>query len=50
MTPLGQWFSIGYGLLGIPLMILAAVDIGRFLSDVVLISYIRIEVFFLYFN
>ncbi|KAI1697169.1 ion channel domain-containing protein [Ditylenchus destructor] len=43
MTPLGQWFSVGYGLIGIPLMILAAVDIGRFLSDVVLSTYTRIE-------
>uniref|UniRef100_A0A914I995 Potassium channel domain-containing protein n=1 Tax=Globodera rostochiensis TaxID=31243 RepID=A0A914I995_GLORO len=42
LTPLGQWLSIGYGLLGIPLTVLAAVDIGRFLSDVVLTSYDKI--------
>uniref|UniRef100_A0A915NCZ3 Potassium channel domain-containing protein n=1 Tax=Meloidogyne javanica TaxID=6303 RepID=A0A915NCZ3_MELJA len=42
MTPFGQWLSIGYGLLGIPLTVLAAVDIGRFLSDVVLAIYDRI--------
>ncbi|KAF7629975.1 hypothetical protein Mgra_00009004 [Meloidogyne graminicola] len=41
-TPLGQWLSIGYGLLGIPLTVLAAVDVGRFLSDVVLAIYDRI--------
>jgi len=47
MTPFGQWLSIGYGLLGIPLTVLAAVDIGRFLSDVVLAIYDRILVVFL---
>ncbi|TMS37827.1 hypothetical protein L596_004680 [Steinernema carpocapsae] len=35
----GQLFAIAYGLVGIPLMVLAAVDIGRFLSDVVLTLY-----------
>ncbi|KAH7730078.1 Protein TWK-47 [Aphelenchoides avenae] len=43
MTPLGQFLSIGYGLIGIPLMVLAAVDIGRFLSDMVLLSYAKAE-------
>uniref|UniRef100_A0A914EB84 Potassium channel domain-containing protein n=2 Tax=Acrobeloides nanus TaxID=290746 RepID=A0A914EB84_9BILA len=42
-TGLGQCFAIGYGLIGIPLMVLAAVDIGRFLSDVVLFVYSKIE-------
>ncbi|KAM3715809.1 Uncoordinated protein [Dirofilaria immitis] len=36
MTKLGQFIAIIYGLVGIPLMVLAAVDIGRFLSDIVL--------------
>uniref|UniRef100_A0A1I7ZFW4 Ion_trans_2 domain-containing protein n=1 Tax=Steinernema glaseri TaxID=37863 RepID=A0A1I7ZFW4_9BILA len=35
----GQLFAIAYGLIGIPLMVLAAVDIGRFLSDVVIFLY-----------
>ncbi|KAK0398252.1 hypothetical protein QR680_002499 [Steinernema hermaphroditum] len=37
----GQLFAIAYGLVGIPLMVLAAVDIGRFLSDVVLFLYTK---------
>uniref|UniRef100_A0A0N5BA81 Ion_trans_2 domain-containing protein n=1 Tax=Strongyloides papillosus TaxID=174720 RepID=A0A0N5BA81_STREA len=39
LTSLGQLFSILYGLIGIPLMFFAAVDIGRFLSDCVLFAY-----------
>ncbi|CAD5206668.1 unnamed protein product [Bursaphelenchus okinawaensis] len=38
-TVLGKTFSMGYGFIGIPLMFLAAVDIGRFLSHVVLHIY-----------
>uniref|UniRef100_A0A0N4ZGD0 Ion_trans_2 domain-containing protein n=1 Tax=Parastrongyloides trichosuri TaxID=131310 RepID=A0A0N4ZGD0_PARTI len=38
-TSFGQLFSILYGLIGIPLMFFAAVDIGRFLSDCVLFAY-----------
>uniref|UniRef100_A0AAF5Q1G9 Ion_trans_2 domain-containing protein n=2 Tax=Wuchereria bancrofti TaxID=6293 RepID=A0AAF5Q1G9_WUCBA len=39
MTKFGQFIAIVYGLVGIPLMVLAAVDIGRFLSDIVLRLY-----------
>ncbi|KAL3997165.1 Ion channel family protein [Acanthocheilonema viteae] len=39
MTKLGQFIAIVYGLVGIPLMVLAAVDIGHFLSDIVLRLY-----------
>uniref|UniRef100_A0A914UX15 Potassium channel domain-containing protein n=1 Tax=Plectus sambesii TaxID=2011161 RepID=A0A914UX15_9BILA len=39
MTPIGQIFAVVYGLIGIPLMVLTAVDIGRFLSDCVLFLY-----------
>uniref|UniRef100_A0A0M3HHV5 Ion_trans_2 domain-containing protein n=1 Tax=Ascaris lumbricoides TaxID=6252 RepID=A0A0M3HHV5_ASCLU len=42
-TLLGQWVAIGYGLLGIPLMVLAAVDVGRFLSEVVLATYAKVD-------
>uniref|UniRef100_A0A0K0EFJ7 Ion_trans_2 domain-containing protein n=1 Tax=Strongyloides stercoralis TaxID=6248 RepID=A0A0K0EFJ7_STRER len=42
LTSLGQLFSILYGLIGIPLMFFAAVDIGRFLSDCVLFAYPKI--------
>ncbi|CAJ0964009.1 unnamed protein product, partial [Mesorhabditis belari] len=35
----GQCVGIGYGMIGIPLMVLAAVDIGRFLSRIVLKVY-----------
>ncbi|CAD5209752.1 unnamed protein product [Bursaphelenchus xylophilus] len=38
-TVVGKIFSMGYGFIGIPLMFLAAVDIGRFLSHVVLKVY-----------
>ncbi|GMT30726.1 hypothetical protein PFISCL1PPCAC_22023 [Pristionchus fissidentatus] len=41
VTVMGQCVAIVYGLIGIPLMILAAVDIGRFLSTVVLKIYSR---------
>ncbi|GMT00877.1 hypothetical protein PENTCL1PPCAC_23051, partial [Pristionchus entomophagus] len=41
VTVVGQCVAIVYGLIGIPLMILAAVDIGRFLSTVVLKVYSR---------
>uniref|UniRef100_A0A0M3ILX1 Ion_trans_2 domain-containing protein n=1 Tax=Ascaris lumbricoides TaxID=6252 RepID=A0A0M3ILX1_ASCLU len=43
-TLLGQWVAIGYGLLGIPLMVLAAVDVGRFLSEVVLATYAEVGI------
>uniref|UniRef100_A0A7E4UYS7 Ion_trans_2 domain-containing protein n=1 Tax=Panagrellus redivivus TaxID=6233 RepID=A0A7E4UYS7_PANRE len=36
VTGIGQSVAIAYGLIGIPIMILAAIDIGRFLSVVVL--------------
>lgn len=39
MTKFGQFVAIIYGLLGIPLMVLAAVDIGQFLSEIVLRFY-----------
>ncbi|CAI5438171.1 unnamed protein product [Caenorhabditis angaria] len=39
VTTLGQCFAIIYGLIGIPLMVLAAVDFGRFLSHIVLDMY-----------
>uniref|UniRef100_A0A915PN87 Potassium channel domain-containing protein n=1 Tax=Setaria digitata TaxID=48799 RepID=A0A915PN87_9BILA len=39
MTKLGQFIAVVYGLVGIPLMVLAAVDIGHFLSDIVLRLY-----------
>ncbi|EFO25545.2 hypothetical protein LOAG_02945 [Loa loa] len=39
MTKFGQFIAIVYGLIGIPLMVLAAVDIGHFLSDIVLLLY-----------
>ncbi|KAK6731852.1 hypothetical protein RB195_007981 [Necator americanus] len=39
VTPFGQLLAIVYGLLGIPIMVLAAVDIGRFLSHIVLELY-----------
>ncbi|VDO40907.1 unnamed protein product [Onchocerca flexuosa] len=42
MTKLGQFIAIIYGLVGIPLMVLAAVDIGRFLSDIVLGLYQKV--------
>lgn len=42
MTKLGQFTAVLYGLVGIPLMFLAAVDIGRFLSDVVLLLYRKV--------
>ncbi|KAK6026275.1 Ion channel, partial [Ostertagia ostertagi] len=41
VTPLGQFLAIVYGLLGIPVMVLAAVDIGRFLSHIVLELYAK---------
>ncbi|VDN39366.1 unnamed protein product [Gongylonema pulchrum] len=41
-TKLGQFVAVIYGLLGIPLMVLAAVDIGRFLSDIVLRLYRKV--------
>ncbi|VDK21816.1 unnamed protein product [Anisakis simplex] len=49
-TLLGQWVAIGYGLIGIPLMVLAAVDIGRFLSEVVLKTYGKVFVIFQFQN
>ncbi|VDP41383.1 unnamed protein product [Heligmosomoides polygyrus] len=42
VTPLGQLLAIVYGLLGIPVMVLAAVDIGRFLSHIVLELYAKL--------
>uniref|UniRef100_A0A915KQN0 Potassium channel domain-containing protein n=1 Tax=Romanomermis culicivorax TaxID=13658 RepID=A0A915KQN0_ROMCU len=42
-TSLGQIVTVIYGLFGIPLMFLIAVDIGRFMSDVVLGIYPRIS-------
>lgn len=45
MTKLGQFVAIVYGLVGIPLMVLAAVDIGRFLSDIVLQLYRKVMLF-----
>ncbi|CAB3408580.1 unnamed protein product [Caenorhabditis bovis] len=39
VTPFGQCFAMIYGLIGIPLMVLAAVDFGRFLSHIVLEIY-----------
>ncbi|KAI6207847.1 Uncoordinated protein 58 [Aphelenchoides besseyi] len=39
ITNAGKYFSMAYGFIGIPLMFLAAVDIGHFLSDVVLRFY-----------
>ncbi|WKX92099.1 hypothetical protein Q1695_010269 [Nippostrongylus brasiliensis] len=44
VTPFGQFLAIGYGMLGIPLMVLAAVDIGRFLSHIVLELYAKYQV------
>ncbi|KAJ1351600.1 hypothetical protein KIN20_007682 [Parelaphostrongylus tenuis] len=44
VTPFGQFLAIVYGLLGIPLMVLAAVDIGRFLSHIVLELYAKYQV------
>uniref|UniRef100_A0A7I4XUD5 Ion transport 2 domain containing protein n=1 Tax=Haemonchus contortus TaxID=6289 RepID=A0A7I4XUD5_HAECO len=44
VTPLGQFLAIVYGLLGIPVMVLAAVDIGRFLSHIVLELYAKYQV------
>ncbi|CAD6196497.1 unnamed protein product [Caenorhabditis auriculariae] len=41
VTGLGQCFAIAYGLVGIPLMVLAAVDIGKFLSHIVLEAYAK---------
>ena len=34
--------TIVYGLFGIPLMFFAAVDIGGFLSDIVLLAYRKV--------
>uniref|UniRef100_A0AC34Q6F8 Potassium channel domain-containing protein n=1 Tax=Panagrolaimus sp. JU765 TaxID=591449 RepID=A0AC34Q6F8_9BILA len=42
-TTVGQCVAIVYGLFGIPLMVLAAVDIGRFLSDIVIWGYSKFE-------
>ncbi|PAV74675.1 hypothetical protein WR25_19457 [Diploscapter pachys] len=41
VTPLGQIIAIAYGLFGIPIMVLAAVDIGKFLSHIVLTIYAK---------
>ncbi len=46
MTAKGQVFAIIYGLIGIPLMVLTAVDIGRFLSECVLFVYTKIVFLF----
>ncbi|KIH62208.1 hypothetical protein ANCDUO_07510 [Ancylostoma duodenale] len=43
VTPFGQFLAIVYGLLGIPIMVLAAVDIGRFLSHIVLELYAKYQ-------
>ena len=32
-TPSGQLFSVGFALVGIPLMFITAADIGKFLSE-----------------
>lgn len=45
MTATGQMFAVLYGLIGIPLMVLTAVDIGRFLSDCVLFLYSKVSIF-----
>ena len=42
VTPLGQIIAIAYGLFGIPIMVLAAVDIGKFLSHIVLTIYAKV--------
>ncbi|CAI4230185.1 unnamed protein product [Auanema sp. JU1783] len=44
VTPMGQSAAIIYGLIGIPLMVLAAVDIGRFLSHIVLTLYSKYSI------
>ena len=36
MTRCGQLAAIIYGLIGIPLAVLVAIDIGRFLSDILI--------------
>ncbi|CAJ0608565.1 unnamed protein product [Cylicocyclus nassatus] len=43
VTPFGQLLAIIYGLIGIPIMVLAAVDIGRFLSHIVLELYSKYQ-------
>ncbi|KAI6182878.1 Uncoordinated protein 58 [Aphelenchoides bicaudatus] len=43
MTVGGKLLTIAYGFVGIPLMFLAAVDLGRFLSEVVLKIYAKAE-------
>ncbi|KAK6038018.1 hypothetical protein COOONC_24477 [Cooperia oncophora] len=43
VTLFGQLLAIIYGLLGIPVMVLAAVDIGRFLSHIVLELYAKVS-------
>lgn len=48
VTPFGQFLAIVYGLLGIPIMVLAAVDIGRFLSHIVLELYAKVGLLFIY--
>lgn len=42
MTRTGQITAIIYGLFGIPLTVLTAVDMGRFLSDVVMFCYAKL--------
>uniref|UniRef100_A0AC35GG49 Potassium channel domain-containing protein n=1 Tax=Panagrolaimus sp. PS1159 TaxID=55785 RepID=A0AC35GG49_9BILA len=42
-TGFGQCIAMIYGMIGIPLMVLAAVDIGRFLSDVVIFVYSKLD-------
>lgn len=41
-TNIGQIVTVIYGLFGIPLMVLTAVDYGRFLSDIVLLLYSKL--------
>lgn len=49
MTTSGKLLTIMYGFIGIPLMFLAAVDLGRFLSEVVLKFYVKAEVVYCYY-
>lgn len=42
LTKSGQIFAVIYGLVGIPLMVFMAVDIGRFMSDTVLVCYCKL--------
>lgn len=39
LTPLGQLFSVFYGLLGIPLMLIAFGNIAKFASEICFLIY-----------